>query len=186
MSLPAGKVCTSLTSLACACWQLEFYTRETQYYVINARITQDFWLIPIHVFTSTSATPRVQRHPEGRSPLTCSWWWLAQCSNYTYICVLVPFQLVCTYLLLSGLSLIWIVLSSCTLPRRPAAMLELGTLKLLRLFRREQQVNPWGEEEREEEREVEGFTMDTSMQLVSYVFSSTNSWFWEIVKITRG
>lgn len=58
---------------------------------------------------------------------------------HTVVC-LCTFSL--CYLLLSGLSLIWMVLSSCTLPRRPAAMLELGTLKLLRLLRREQQVRP--------------------------------------------
>lgn len=54
------------------------------------------------------------------------------------------------------------------LPLRPATMLELGTLKLLRLFLRVQQEDrPCGDEDIEEERDMDAFARETSIQLVS-------------------
>ena len=110
-------------------------------------------------------------------------WVLCRCASrrsVCFVCVCVcgcVCACVCVYLLQMGLSWMWMVLSSCTLPLRPT-MLELGTLKLVLLWRREQQERPCGEEEedREEERDA-CFTMDTSRQLLSNVCSSTNSWF---------
>lgn len=83
------------------------------------------------------------------------------------------------YLLLRGLSLIWMVLSSWMLPWRPTGMFEFGTLKVL-LFLRVQQEKPWGEDDEEEDMEEERdtcFNRGTSLQLASNTFSSTNSWF---------
>ena len=47
-----------------------------------------------------------------------------------------------SYLLVSGLSLIWMVLSSWMLPCRPTDMLELGTLKVFLFLRVQQEVRP--------------------------------------------
>lgn len=75
------------------------------------------------------------------------------------------------YLLATGLSLIWMVLSSW--------LFVLGRLKLLFfLWRREQhEPSPCGDEESEEAREPVLFIMEISMQFVWNVCSSTNSWF---------
>lgn len=76
-----------------------------------------------------------------------------------------------SYLLATGLSLIWMVLSSW--------LFVLGRLKLLFfLWRREQhEPSPCGDEESEEAREPVLFIMEISMQFVWNVCSSTNSWF---------
>jgi hypothetical protein len=75
-----------------------------------------------------------------------------------------------------GLSLMWMVLSSWMLFLCPPVMLELGTLKLFLLLRREQHDRPWEEEPEEREGERCGcFAMETSSRLVSNVCSSTNS-----------
>lgn len=75
------------------------------------------------------------------------------------------------YLLATGLSLIWMVLSSW--------LFVLGRLKLLFfLWRREQhEPSPCGDEDSEEAREPVLFIMEISMQFVWNVCSSTNSWF---------
>lgn len=84
------------------------------------------------------------------------------------------------YLLDSGVlstHLIWIVLSSCTLPRWLPDTLAFGMRKVF-LCRREQQVlvTPCCEER--EGLWLEGrFPVATSMQLSSKTCSSTNSWF---------
>lgn len=68
-----------------------------------------------------------------------------------------------------GLSLICMVLSSW--------LFVLGRLKLLFfLWRRQQhELNPCGEEDSEEARELDFFTTEISMQLAWNVCSSTNS-----------
>lgn len=75
----------------------------------------------------------------------------------------------------TGLSLIWMVLSSW--------LFVLGRLKLLFFrWRREQhELRPCGDDETEEAREPD-LIMEISMQFVWKVCSSTNSWFctrWE-------
>lgn len=103
----------------------------------------------------------------------CRWKYILGTS--TGVC---PHRLV--YLLDSGFlstHLIWIVLSSCTLPRWLPDTLALGMRKVF-LCRREQQVlvTPCCEER--EGLWLEGrLTVETSMQLSSKTCSSTNSWF---------
>lgn len=75
------------------------------------------------------------------------------------------------YLLATGLSLIWMVLSSW--------LFVLGRLKLLffRCRREQHEPRPCGDDETEEAREPD-LIMEISMQFVWKVCSSTNSWFY--------
>lgn len=101
--------------------------------------------------------------------------------------VCAPTQINLGYLLDSGVlstHLIWIVLSSCTLPRWLPDTLALGMRKVF-LCRREQQVlvTPCCDER--EGLWLEGrFPVATSMQLSSKTCSSTNSWFCSVVMRT--
>ena len=88
------------------------------------------------------------------------------------------------YLLDSGVlstHLIWIVLSSCTLPRWLPDTLAFGMRKVF-LCRLEQQVLVIPCCEEREGLWLEGrLTVATSMQLSSKTCSSTNSWFYFVV-----